>query len=167
MWLRNLLNLIVILSLGLSLATPTIASESQPAMNNIYQDTELQVEFVKAAVREVFGNEAQNVLEIIYCESKSRPYIQWEADGSLRRRDDGKGSVRGNLQIHMKVHKKSIEAAKLDMQDYYQYLIFAKQIMDVREAADGPTHRYDDWLPSKPCWKNKVTPVDNLRLASN
>jgi len=147
---------------GFVSATTTLANTKSTAtkQSQVYTDPVAQVVFIKKKVGDFFPGEVAEVLAIIYCETRSRPYIHWEADGSLRRRDDGKGSASGGLQVLVgeSVHGMKIREMGLDMNNIDDYFTFTKLLMDQRGPV-GSRHRYDDWNESRPCW--------GPRMASN
>jgi len=139
--------LILILSLG-ALTAPTIARGSEPT-TDILADEAAQREFIRQKIIERFPDDYPVMLAIAYCESRSRPYVHWEADGSLRPHETGASSAAGTFQVLLELHGPEIRELGLDMNNIDDYLDFVDHLR--RRGAN-----YSDWNESRDCWQPRI-----------
>lgn len=134
-----------------TLAAVNLMATSVSANNDIYANEDRQRAFVKAKIIEHFPEDAPTMLAIAYCESRSRPFIHWEADGSLRPHDQGASTAAGTFQVLLGLHGPDIEAQDLDMDNIDDYLKF------VRYLYERGSSRFSDWNESRSCWRDRVS----------
>lgn len=128
-------------------AWPAQAEPPDPAL---LTDETAQRAFVEAKIREHFPESYPIMLAIAYCETRARPYIHWEPDGSLRPNASGASSAAGVFQVLLQLHEPDIAARNLEMQRIDDYLQFVKYL---HGRFSDP---YQDWNASRDCWEPRV-----------
>lgn len=142
MMLRTII-LILILSLG-AIPAPSIASESEPKAD-LLMDENAQRAFIRQKIIERFPDDYHIMLDIAYCETRSRPFIHWEPDGSLRPHDARLSTASGTFQVLVGLHADAIREMGLDMNNIDDYLTFVDRL-----RREGPN--YSAWSESRGCW---------------
>jgi hypothetical protein len=150
--LHEICKLIVICSLGV-FATPTIASESESLPKQVLTNEDVQRAFIQAKIVEHFPEDYSVMLAIAYCESRSRPFIHYESDGSLRGHDTGASTAGGTYQVLMGLHGDAIREMGLDMSNLDDYFTFVERL-----KRENPN--YGAWSESKSCWKSRIGDFD-------
>lgn len=123
---------------------------AEPPDPGLLTDEAAQREFVQDKIREHFPESYPVMLAIAYCETRARPFIHWEADGSLRPNASGASSAGGTFQVLLNLHSPDIEARGLDMYDIDDYMEFVAYLHG--RFADP----YQDWNESRSCWEPRI-----------
>ncbi len=126
------------------LATPSAAT-NVPRFAN---DTE-QSDFIRQAIIKRFPDDYDIMLAIAYCETRSRPFIHWLEDGSLRPHDAGASTASGIYQVLVGYHKEAIDEMGLDMSNLDDYLTFVERLKN-----ESPN--YGAWDESRSCWESRI-----------
>ncbi len=132
---------------NLVLATPSAATNVPKFANDAAQRA-----FIRQAIIERFPDDYETMLAIAYCETRSRPFIHWLDDGSLRPHDQGWSSSGGTYQVLIKYHKKAIREMGLDMSNLDDYFTFVERL-----KRENPN--YGAWKESKGCWESRIGSV--------
>lgn len=141
------MRLLTTLAALLCLAAPLRAEPPDPAL--LANET-AQSEFVQGKIREHFPESYPVMLAIAYCETQARPFVHWEADGSLRPNATGASSAAGVFQVLLQLHGPDIRARDLDMQNIDDYMQFVQYL---HGRFSDP---YQDWDASRSCWQDRV-----------
>lgn len=118
------------------------------AQSSLYGDEQAQAELVLRKIEEYFPKDHATMKAIAYCETRSRPFVHWEANGQLRPNAGGASSAGGAFQVLLKLHRKEIQALGLNMQNIDDYMTFVKHL-----HSQG---RFQPWNASRHCWKSRV-----------
>lgn len=137
----------VLIVISNALATPSTATNVPRFANDAEQRA-----FIRQAIIERFPDDYETMLAIAYCETKSRPFIHWMADGSLRPHDQGESSAGGTYQVLIGLHKKAIREMGLDMSNLNDYFTFVERL-----KRENPN--YGAWKESKGCWESRIGSV--------
>jgi hypothetical protein len=129
---------------SLWLATPSAATNVPR-----FASEDEQRSYIKEQIVKHFPHDYDVMLAIAYCESRKRPFIHWEADGSLRPHDTGASSAAGTFQVLLKLHSQAIRDMGLDMNNLDDYLTFVDRL---RKESPG----YGAWNESRTCWESRI-----------
>lgn len=146
--MRHFRRLCASLLTALSLTASPINAE--PPDPSLLTDETAQRAFVEAKIREHFPESYPVMLAIAYCETRARPFVHWEPDGSLRPNASGASSAAGVFQVLLQLHGPDIAARDLDMQNIDDYLQFVSYL---HGRFSDP---YQDWNASRNCWEPRV-----------
>lgn len=128
-----------------------LMTTSVEANEDLFVNEERQRQFIQEKILEYFPEDPATMLAIAYCETRSRPFIHWEADGSLRPHDEGESTAAGTFQVLLYLHGPDIQARDLDMYDIDDYMSF------VRYLYDRGSSRTSDWDESRSCWQSRIS----------
>ncbi len=129
------------------LATPSAATNIPSFANDAEQR-----DYIRQAIIERFPDDYDVMLAIAYCETRSRPFIHWLDDGSLRPHDAGLSTAGGAYQVLIGYHKKAIRQMGLNMKDLDDYFTFVERLKN-----ESPN--YGAWNESRSCWEPRIGTV--------
>jgi len=109
-----------------------------------------QAVFIQETIVAYFPEAYPTMLAIAYCETRARPFVHWEPDGSLRPNLGGNSSAAGALQVLLYLHRDAIAAQELDMRDIDDYMQF------VRYLYDTGGYPFSPWEESRHCWGHRI-----------
>lgn len=124
---------IVICTLALAIASPTIASESLAT----------EGKSVEILIAEHFPDNYKTMRAIATCESG----LVHRKNGKLLPNAEG-GSARGSFQLLMRIHGPEMKRLGLDPNNDDDYMTYVRHLKD--EYGLSP------WAESKKCWKHKL-----------